>query len=360
MITLFKRQPNATRRNVVFPRFQYIAQRLSDNVNKAVNYFEFRRGVVPANHPLVRFIDSIVVPHSMGEREYFNTATDASYFTGRAIGFGSSIYAPIEFRSGVFYGSLVSEYIYLVPSEYEPQVDSYRDWRPVNVRVHPRSDFSLFPLMPKFANNESGYAVITIDPGLLMLQYREWRKEQLRLPEGERLTTPHFVYMYVLPNMLYSHIDVAWLNKIINSTMGLAVSPTRPLSGLALPSADTFVTEVIDKIVDTITAREYHFESVLLGIPTPFSGTMFDTALLPKLPFIRSTKGFELLSTLPWIEFIFALDATNESQQNRLSRNELSVALRRATNERWLDFVDKSDMEDIEERLAFLKVRYLD
>lgn len=359
MLTLFKHQPNSVRRNVIFPRFSYIAQRLSDNVQRAISHYAFRRAVVPAEHPLVRFIDSITIPHSMEDRTYFDTVVEASFSTGRSIGFGSSIYAPSEFNPGVFYGGQVAEYIYVVPTDYEKQTTHYSQRESVSVRYHPRSDFSLLPLMPQFANAESGYAVITIDPGVLLTQYRDWRKEQLTLPEAERLTTSHFVYMYVLPNMLYSHIDIVWLNRVINRSMGVLSAPTRTIAGLALPAPDTFANDVINKIIEVITDREYHFQSVLLGIPTPFSGTFFDTAMLPTLPSTRGTKGFELLSTLPWIEFLFMLDSSNASQQNRQSENELRIALRRALNERWLGFVDRANLTDIEERLELLRVRYL-
>ena len=359
MLSLFKHQPNSVRRNVVFPRFAYIATRLHDNVKRAVDYYAFRRSVVPAQHPLVRFIDSITIPHSIEERLYFDTVVEAAYSTGRALGFGSSIYAPKAFNAGAFYGTLVNEYVYLVPTDYRKPDVPYAEIDAVTVRNHPRSDFSLLPLRPEFANNESGYAVISIDPGLLLLQYREWRKEQLLLPEEERLTTSHFVSMYVLPNMLYSHIDVVWLNRVINASKGVASAPTRSISGLALPSPDTFSNDVIAKLIEVITQREYHFESLLLGIPTPFSGCFLDTAMLPLQPNTRGTKGFELLTTLPWIEFMFALDGLNDSQQNRKTENELRLALRRAVNERWLSFVENADVRDLEERLELLRVRYL-
>lgn len=359
MLTLFKHQPNSTRRNVVFPRFAYIAQRLAENVERVRDYYAFRRGVVPAQHPLVRFIDSITIPHSMDDRTYFDTVIEASFSTGRSIGFGSSIYAPKAFIPGVFYGSEIEEYIYLVPTDYVKQDLPYQDRVGVEVKIHPRSDFSLLPLIPKYANSESGYAVIAIDPGVLLSQYRDWRKEQLTLPEEERLTTSHFVYMYVLPNMLYSHLDIAWVNKVINASMGVISAPTRTISGLALPSMDTFSTDVIAKLIEVLSRREYHFESVLQGIPTPFSGSLLQLAMLPPQPSTRGTKGFELLCTLPWIEFLFAVEH-GASQQNRQSENELRIALRRALNERWLSFIDNANLRDIEERLTLLKVRHLD
>lgn len=359
MLSLFKHQPNSVRRNVAFPRFAYIAQRLNDNVQRALSYYAFRRGVVPAQHPLVRLIDSITIPHSIEERVYFDTVVEAAYSTGRSLGFGSSVYAPRAFTTGVFYGSQVREYIYLTPSDYTKSDVHYSQQESVSVRVHPRSDYSVLPLMPQYANAETGYAVITIDPGVLLLQYREWRKEQLTLPEGEQLTTAHFVFMYVLPNMLFSHLDVVWLNRIVNASMGVASSPTRAVAGLALPTPDTFSNDVIGKIIEVMTDREYHFESVLLGIPTPFSGAFLDTAMLPPQPNTRGTKGFELLSTLPWIEFLFALDSANASNQNRKTENELRIALRRAKNERWLAFVENADLRDIEDRLELLRIRHL-
>lgn len=359
MLTLFKNQPNVVRRNVAFPRFSYITQRLNDNLQRAVDYYAYRRNVVRSNHLLVKLIESINVPHLMDDVAYFDTVVDASYSTARSLGIGSSIYAPKEFNPGVFYGQEVSEYIYLVPSDYTHEYDDYKKIESVKVKYSPRSDFSMLPLMPEFSNSENGYAVITIDPGLLMLQYRAWKKEQLLLDVSERLTTGHFVFMYVLPNMLYSHLDVVWLNRLINYSSGRISAGYRSISGLALPTVETFTQDITAKIIEVMTERTYRFDSILLGIPTPFSDTFLDVAMLPNQPKTIAVKGFELLCTLPWLEFMFALESNSGSQQNRIYENELRVALRRAKNERWLSFIDRSDLESIESRIETLQAVYL-
>lgn len=359
MISLFRKRSSVSRRGVVFPTFAYIRGRLQQNIDRVVDHYEFRRRRVPSNHPLVRLIQSITIPHSRETDDYIDAVNNAAPHTARTIGFGSSSQAGFFFEQGIFYGSHVKEFIYLTESASYQNLPNWKELEPIVVRYHPRSDLSFTPLLPEFGTDEGGYAVIDIDAGLLLYMYREWRKEQLKLPEENRLGVGHFVYMYILPSMLFSHMDCAWFNRIINKLRAMPSRPTIPVQGLALPTNMTYVDQVANKLVEVVTRRKYRFDALLMAIPAPFAGNLAEHTELPDQPLTRFAKGFELLATLPWIELLLAIDVQTSGNQNRAFENELRIALRRNRNERWLQ-AQRGNFDEIAKRIDENVIPFLD
>lgn len=346
VISLFKHGTVSNRRRNAFARMDYIRDRFSDNLTKAINFYQFGRRAVRSNHILVTLINSILAPHSSDLERFIELVHAAAPSVGHGLGIGSPIYKAAVFKDGPFYGKGTDEVLFFVESDYD-RLPHWTQVKAITVLCHPKTDIS-FNLLDGIPNtDESGYAVIAIDPVLLMYQYRQWRKTQINAPAGEALSVNHFVAMYVLPSMLESHLDVAWLNRILAQ---LTLRPThegkRRLS-FALPTHTTYVEQTQSEIIDKLTRNNMSYEDMLANIPTIFSGTMIGKTELAKMAPTKQTNMFYLLSSLPWIWLLASADAATDATSNGKYHNEINRAISRLNSERWLDALT-SDKKRVE------------
>lgn len=339
MISVFRNASTVSRANVVFPRMEYIKQRMRLNLQNVQAYYRYRRSTVRSNHILVRLLMSVTVPHSMETYRYIDAAKYASFSTGRSMGIGSAIYSSRINRDGHFFGSDVNEIIFLEDIGDPLKTIESTDWRDIEaikIWTHPRTDLSFTPLVPSMTTDEKGFAVIQIDPSLLFYQFREWKREQLTLPEQDRLTVGHFVATYILPNMLAGYLDVAFANRVFNGFMGGGIKPTRKLAGIALPTMDTYLDQVTAQMVKILSERNYRYDTILKAIPLPFGGKLEDRLILPDMPSTRHAKGLEFACTVKWLQLLRRIELIAPGNANTQFQSETRIVLRRAVTERWL------------------------
>ena len=96
-------------------------------------------------------------------------------------------------------------------------------------------------------NSHYGPTVISINIVALMIQFREFLISQaVSFREtGSLLGAEHFVNMYILPNMLKSHLQISVFNRMVNLSLG------RPNSEcyMKLPIAVVDYREKLDKVL---------------------------------------------------------------------------------------------------------------
>lgn len=339
MISVFRNASVVSRANVVFPRMDYIKQRMRLNLQMVLSHYKFRRMVVRSNHILVRLLQSVTIPHSIETYRYMDLVKQAAYSTGRSMGIGSAIYPCTIFKDGHFFGADVNEIIFLEELSDPDLTALTTPWHqvePIKIWQHPRTDLSFQPLVPSTTTAEKGLAVIQIDPALLFYMFRGWKKEQLSLPEEQRLTVNHFVAMYVLPSMLKSYLDVAFANRVYAKLFDLPVNPTRTLSGLALSTMDTYLTQVVDQMTKVITERNYRYDTILKAIPLPFNQHLESIVILPDMPATRYAKGIEFACTAKWLQMLRKAELGSVGNANTQFQSETRIVIRRARNERWM------------------------
>jgi hypothetical protein len=343
-----------------FAQMNYIQDRLTNNLTKVVNFYRLKMRPVASNHPLVRFLESLNVPLSIPKERWVDHANQQATSIGRLVGFGSAI-SPVRLLPGVFYGKGVQELVYVDTSKnyfsllkelQQNNITTWRDIQSVNVLSHPNSDLSFHLVNNKAIPSSLGYATIVIDVAALIVQFQYWRKTQLTKTAGNAQSIAQFVGMYVIPNMLYSHIDVAWLNRLNYHLLGIAATPHRRLAAIALPSTMQYVDSTLDQIADAIQRKQFNFEHLWHTLPLPSKKDSYfkDRFRIGNWAPTRFTLGFKLATTLPWLELMFAIDAVYSTNLNRKYYVELALVLDQVDSAKVLDTI-QGDVTFLHDRI---------
>ena len=349
MINLFMNPPVHQGNSISFARMSYIRDRYSVNLNKVKEYYVRLKRPVPSNHPLVSFINSIIVPSN--DFDSFKDACQILGFeVGASLNMGSYSYVRGWQSRSWFYGDLVREYIHVKDSDFSDINSDWTKLEPVVVDYHPRSDISYLSLDGNTMTKEIGYAVITVDPVMLMFQYKKWKLSQAIVPAGERQSLMQFVGMYVVPGMLRSHLNVAFVNRIAKMLKG--EMPELPLKKnlTALPDTINYVDSVCSEIADKLPTMNLRLGDILKSIPLPFATNLAVITELPKDPPTIATKQYRALRSLPYMELLVAIDVHSTKQVNSTVYSEWTTAIKRAKQERVFQNL-RSMRSDLERRL---------
>ena len=216
MHSFFQTQNTALQGIVQFPQWQYVRDGLRRNLGTTLAYHRRNPTAVKSSHFLVRLLQSITVPKSQNLQRYYDNVDSIALNVSMALKMTSSLYRGHVFN-GVFYDQDSTEILIAHNEAFDYELAN-RDWPnlcPVKVLRHPRSDLGLGLLDGQPRGVESGLAVVAINITMLAIQYRAFRlQEQALAGEDEsQRSVMQFVRMYVLPNMLLSHLDLALFNR---------------------------------------------------------------------------------------------------------------------------------------------------
>lgn len=337
MIPVFRKTHFNKRKSIPVVKFDYIRDRVRSNLKKALQHYEFIRKPVKNDHPLVVLINSLRVSHSIEILRYLNMVEELSSSVGRGLKMASEFYPGEILPKSRYYGDNVSEFTFLFDSGFKG-AKNWKSIRAVDVVAHPRTDMSLNALTANNNKDTSGHCIIRIDIKRLMYQYRAWHATQLNVPDGEKLTTAHFVGMYVLPRMLLSHVDVAWINNIRHELLDLPRDVVKPIRGLALPNHQTHVDETIRTITNGIIRADYTFEDMMLDIRLFTRKDLVEWTRLPPMAPTRSTRAIEAMVCHDWLEVFLAMLLHSDKELDTSLKSDLRIAIRRLMSDKTLSF----------------------
>lgn len=339
MITGFKTKPQVPARTFKQPRMNYVRERLQSNYQKFKTYYRFNDFAVRSDHILVTLINSLPHLPTMPKERAYEVITQAAYSVGNGLNIGSVNYPAKIQQRNCFYGHSTNEILYICPKapfsfEY-PQ--NWKDAEALKVITHPKSDLTFRLLDGKETSYESGYAVIEIDPGLLMWQYRHFLAEQSLRPAGERLGVQHFVVKYPLANMLGSHLDVAFINRHIRYNNGQMCGENERRQPFALPDNYTNVDTVVHATVETLAQQPLTILQILDNIELPFSEDVLSFMQEPdNYVDVRNVKAYRIARALPVIQLALSLRFQAVESPDPL-QNELMRVWKSVKNERVID-----------------------
>lgn len=337
MLSIFKSQGNISTRRIVIPRIEYSHRLLQESLERAKTHYRENVSAVKGSHLLVKLIQSVAIPLTVELQEYLWLVSDLAPKVARPFKIGTYTIPATVRPDTTFYGPKCHELIQLRTGYYELG-QPWREVAPVRVKVHPRTDLSMVRLTGKARHDESGLAIITLDLEALMYMYRGWYEEQ-NLQTQERGTIQQFVARYVLPNMLDSHLDVVWFNRLVSRVFSYTIDKTVRVPSLSLPPLDTYSEESVDKLVVAMSRRNMTWEEMLNTVELPFSGNLWNFTRLEPAPRTQSINAFEVLVANHYLPTIIKLDSLTPGRSNLSHYNELARELLRANSERWMSSV---------------------
>lgn len=313
------------------PNWPYVRDGLKRNLSTVIRYYRRNPTAVKAQHFLVRLLQSITVPQSMPADRYYSNVDASALNISMSLKMTSAIFKG-EVFDGVFYGKGNPEILIASDEAFDP-LEADKNWRnlcPVKVLQHFRSDLDLNLLDGENNSNESGVAVISINIAMLALQYRAFRLEQIRLTEGTSVpqqTPQQFIRMYVIPNMLFSHLDVALFNRLCKVGNGVETGSTKNTLSFFLPDFGMRVDLIMEQMIQTLKDKDREFAAILQNIPAVTKETMLKVFELPEIAKTRQVSWALFMAQLPVAYFLFQQSSQFNHLNNRREVNEIRRAL---------------------------------
>lgn len=327
MHTLFNLMSSLGQGVLKAPGWNYVREGLQRNITTVLRYYRRNPTAVESNHFLVKLLHSISFPLSYTLERYYNNVDAASFNVASALKITTSINSGHVF-DGIFYGKGNKEIIVGNDESFD-LTQANLQWQnlcPVRVLRHPRSDLGLNLLDGTHPAVETGLCVISINIAMLAIQYRAFRINEAETngAAGEsELSVMHFIRMYVLPNMLFSHLDVAIFNRMNALHVGAPFGQPPRQHSFYLIDYSERVTGIQKTLLDNLTKQSHDFAATLRSIPAVFKEDMVGVMELPEIAPTRQVLWALVISQLPLVDFLIRVAKETPGTRNRAEINRI-------------------------------------
>ena len=309
------------------PGWKYVHDGLRQNLGTVLSYYRKNPTAVKSSNFLVRLIHSINIPISHNLERYFSNVDNRALNLSMAMQMTSSIKEGSSFTNE-FFGKDSIE-ILVAHTDYFDIFEANRNWQnvcPVRVLSSPYTDTGLVIPDGRSASYENGTSVIAININMLAVQYRAFRRNEWmeRGQYGENeLSVMHFVRMYVLPNMLFSYLDVALFNRIANTARGIPLNKSRVKHSFHLIDYDDKIDTVQSKILKDLMQNYRDFTTIMRSVPMVTKASMEDLMALPRMAPTRQVNWALTIARLSAINFLFRASKGGPNTRNRSEVNQI-------------------------------------
>lgn len=315
---------------IEFPDFDMTAKTIATDVLRVIDYYRSSSYSVPNQHLLVRLIDTMSVPLSYDLGQYYEVSIARSMEIASMLHLTTALNTGMWF-DGVFYAGSKELVIAFNGSDNPFMIDKgWRDLQAVRVIDHPVSNLSY--MLPNGArhNVEYGYAYISVDIAMLMVQYRAYilNERRLKFEDPAHLIggTKAFVARYVLPNMLKSQTDLVIWNRLINLFNGAPMGVSLRKHPIPLSNYSQRVDRVLNECLKRVTNRRMEFANLIHQVPVVFSSQALQT---PDIAETRQVWWALFISRLKEMNFLWDVAGKEGRRFNNALINQLKIDLNR-------------------------------
>lgn len=332
MYTLFDRPKTASQPTLGAANWGYVRDGLQRNLRKVLMFYRHAPMAVKSDHFLIRLLQSVGVSFNLPtERFYANLNGLTALNLSMALRMTSEVFRGSAFR-GVFYGPESYEILIAHTTEFDPfEADErWEDLQPIRVLRHPHSDLGLCLPDGKATGSEYGLAVIAINIPMLAMQYRAWRRRESYVAEqtgDSPLGINHFVHMYALPNMLYSHLDYVLFNRLENTIRGKPMGVSHSRHPFVLPHWEQKLNQVQATQIQQLTNVTRDWAGILHNLPAVTLPTQSEVMRVPPLAPTQQVSWALALARLPAVDFLTRF-TENQGEKNGQELNRIRQAIR--------------------------------
>lgn len=326
MYTLFNIDLNVSSGIYKVPDWVYIRETLLKSLNTFTTYYRTNSTAVQSSHLLVKLLQNITVSQSLSLDKYYNSVDAITDNLAMAMGITNAISKGKIFNS-VFYGNHSNEIIISIDTPFNPEYAT-KHWQSISaVRVlrHSRTNLALNPLRgnDRYPNEIS---VISINIPLLAIQYRAFReheKSNLTLVNDNMRSAMQFVAMYVLPNMLASHLDHAIVNRFNRLVLGLPLDDFNSNTPFFQTNYTGRVDNTLKELISRFNTNKVRFEVILKSLQTVSNDSAFELMKLPNVAATRQVNWALVVSRIRMLESLLTLDNRAETSENQTNKNRI-------------------------------------
>ena len=335
--------------------FKFIKDSYNAELNKVVKYYHERIDSVPQNHILVRCLNLIDAPLEYPIENFYNAVSARSEYVARALNLTTETnYGKIH--KGIFFGNNSSEII-IATDEYFSLDRAERDWKylsPVRVLLHPKTDMQLIPPYGIDSSANYGLSVIAINIPILNIQYRAYINSLRSTSiDGDFLGTQYFIHRYVIPNMLYSMIDLTVFNRYRILFEKKEMGRMFERNPFPIHPYENKLDSILNKYLEIAPNRTFFYEQYLLTFPSIHSSSIYRSLLLPNLTKTRQVYWALMLSRLEIMETIIMSLGVKSLVANKMHLVHLKRKLIRLNIEKIYQQILPNDLyKDTQERIS--------
>ena len=347
MQTIFNNLTNISTGISSYPDWKYLRSGLNRNLRTTIDYYQNRKFAVKGNHLVARMLTSMSVSIDRDIEQLYNLVEAKTMHIGMHFKLSSSVYKGDIFN-GVFYGEGTKEIIMVTNNFINPYYIE-RNWKniqAIKVISHPKSDLSLLLPNGKAYSAEPGLACIEINLPALVIQYYCFMKEQYARIKDSLTAAPIsvFIHSYVLPNMLYSHLDHCIFNRVYNLVMGAPMGEPQFRHPFTLINYDNKVDKCLTEITDYVKQTDLDFNTILRTFPVVSKANFKELLKLPEQAPTRQIVSSEFLARMKAIDFLVNINPNNGKTKNAGEINYINRVIKH--NERDSVFGQLFDQED--------------
>lgn len=311
------------------PTWDYARNGLLSNIEKARDFYRTQAISVPAQHILVRMLDALGVNHEYNLERFADIIDARALNMAMAFKMTSSVSVGTLFN-GTFYGKGSREILIGINDRFDV-LEADKNWksvRAVKVLLTTRSDLSTVLPDGKAYSFNDGVSVIAINIPLLAVQYRAFLNNQFRSPffqTGDALTTGHFVNMFVLPNMLYSQMDMILFNRFYSLLTGAPLQTNNWRPPFYQVDYSKYVDRYFLRLIDYFGKSKRDFRTIMNILPM-VGAQNFREGL--RLPDFASTRQIFWAEVLTRIDAVLLLTKLGPNSGTLLNGSDINYFLR--------------------------------
>ena len=330
-------------------------------INSIIKYYHTRVMSVKNNHLLCRIINTGFIPISY----------DSDRFTEIAYSRSPYIAKHFNLTSPINYGKIFKEIFYLDCNEiilfddndfiHDEVIKNWQYVSAVKVLNHPFSNTSL--LLPSGNSNfidnketyinvgtnstysDKGLVTISINISLLLTQYKGFLLNNI-YNTNTNLAIPHFVHMYVLPNMLYSHIELVLMNRLMNLFYGSPMGVSYKKHPFSMPNYDRKLDTILMYSLRRIEESTSSYQTMLSNIPSIFNNNMLESLYMPDMARTKQVWWSLLLSRLNIIKFLLDVSDDRSLSFNKSYINTLKIDIKNIQRDSTFKIILSKEIEE--------------
>lgn len=359
MFQLFTKHFDSQNGVIKPPEFDYIRRTYEHQLRIITEYYKNRIFAVKSQHLLSRILTTAVIPVHYDLYRYLEAAFTRSPYVAKHFLLTSSItYGQI--RPSVFYGEDNDEIILYNEDLFDVQeaINHWQDIQAVKVLEHPFSDLGLLLPSGYKHSTDTGLVVMSINIPLLLIQYRQFLLQQqfkVNTADESMLGVTHFIHMYVLPNILYSHLELCIVNRCMNLYYGAPMGESLKRHPFHVIDYKDKVDKSLTTIIKRLKKTRMLYFSVLKNIPSIYHEDSQDSLQMPDIAHTRQVWWALLLARLRIIQFLIDIGGESGVHMNGSLINKLRIDLKRLREENVIRSLLTGDLyEDIENQINAL------
>lgn len=234
-------------------------------------------GYVKSDHILVSLIRAIDVPFNGSVPEMINSVEQKSRNILRSLSITNHLFAGNAFTNGQFYPG-TTEFIASSKNQKHSWYDLWTNWKntsTVEVLKHQITSLDIFVPGLTTTNKVSGdhlddTTIINIDVGMF---YCQWLLFKVANPDKSE---EDFIKTIVLPNMLPSHIDQVFMNRLMMGLDLMGPCTVKTNVNMLHSTHEGQVDRTINMVTMNLLSRPMTVNQQMSTIYQPFSHNLLD------------------------------------------------------------------------------------